>query len=116
MHALHLFGLVAGQVQSGATAVISCNLLKNVLLLAPDIELRHVRAGEGTLIACVYQMHQRLWIGISKRLEQNCINDREDSGIRADPDRSHKNRDDRKSWGLHQRSRRKASVAPGGFK
>src|SRR3954454_547886 len=48
MHALHLLGpIVAGQVQSGAAAVVSRNLVKDASLLPPDIELGHVRAGEG---------------------------------------------------------------------
>ena len=40
MHALHLLGLiVAGQVQSGAAAVVRRNLLKNSRLLPPDLNL-----------------------------------------------------------------------------
>ena len=58
MDALHLLGLiVAGEVQSGAAAVVRRDLVKDARLLPPDIELGHVRAGEGTLIAGVHQMH-----------------------------------------------------------
>jgi hypothetical protein len=74
-------------VQSGAAAVVGSDLAKNRRLLPPDIELGHVCAGEGTLIAGVHQMHQRLWIGIRQWLEQNCVDDGEDGGVRADSDR-----------------------------
>ena len=117
MHTLDLFRLIAArQVQSGASAVVRGSLPKDARLLPPDIELGHVRAGERPLIAGVHQMHERLRIRIGERLEQNRINDREDGGIRADPDRNHKNREDRESRSLQQRSHRKANVAPGRFK
>ena len=116
MHALHLLGpIVAGEVQSGAAAVVRRNLVKDSCLLPPDVELGHVRARERTLIAGVHQMDKRLGVGIREGLEQNCIDDGEDGRIRADPDGNHKNGDHRECWGFQQRAHGEANVVPDVF-
>ena len=94
--------VISCQVQSSAAIVVSCDLLKDSRLLPPDIELGHVRAGEGALVSGVHQVHQRLRVGVGEGLQKNGVYHREYGSIRTDSDGNDKNGDDRESGSFQQ--------------
>ena len=88
--ALHLLGIgPASEVEPGAALVVARDILENAGLLTPDVELRHVGAGECSLRPGIHQLHQCLRLGIGKGLEQHGVDDRKDGCIRPNSDRNH---------------------------
>jgi hypothetical protein len=112
MNGLHLLRMIAaGDVHAGAAEVVGGDLLEDTRLLTPESELRNVCAGKRPVRAGVHQLHQRLRVGISQRLEQNGVDDGEDGGVDTDTDSDDKNGDHRESRRFPEGTKGEAQIA-----
>ncbi len=85
MHALELLrAIAAGEVYAGATFIVRRHVLQDFCLFTPHHVLRNRGDVSISLGAAELKLHQAVWLGVGERLQQNCVYDGEDGGVRAD--------------------------------
>ena len=84
VHPVHLFGNRSGQVEPFAAEVVGGHVPKDILLLLPYVEFGSRRTRPLPLRRGQKELHDSVRIGITQRLQQNRVDDREDCRVCPD--------------------------------
>jgi hypothetical protein len=115
VHALGLGRRAAGpgaRAQDEVRAVEAHDRVEHLVLVAHVLQVRDREAHLGHLLRPLGEEDQALRLRVRERPQQDRVDYAEDGGVRTDPQRQRRHRDEREAGRLPQRARREADVAP----